>query len=100
VSYSERVRQRLQALAEEAKGRGDGAQFAAALKEFHRRLGIYPQFGEPLFDLKTERGQIYQGIIRPLAMRYGVYEDRRLVMVADLPTLLPMSSQGPEAEEP
>jgi hypothetical protein len=98
VAYSERVRQRLLALADEARQRGDGEQFAAALKEFHRRLCIYPQFGDPLRDLTSERGQICNGIVRPLAMRYGIYEDRRLVMVVNLPVLLPMLGREPEAE--
>jgi hypothetical protein len=98
VVYSERVRQRLKALAGEAAQRGDGEQFAAALKEFHRRLCIYPQFGDPLLDLTAEPGQIYNGIIRPLAMRYGIYEDRRLVVVAALPVLLPMRGQEPGSE--
>jgi hypothetical protein len=30
-------------------------------------------------------------IIRPLAMRYGLYESRRLVMVTAPPVLLPKS---------
>jgi hypothetical protein len=50
VVYSERVRQRLLALADVARTRGDGAAFVAALKEFHRRLCVYPQFGEPLVE--------------------------------------------------
>jgi hypothetical protein len=92
VVYSERVRQRLKELGAEAVRRGDGEQFVAALKEFHRRLCIYPQFGEPFLDLVAEAGQIYNGIVRPLAMRYGVHEERRLVMVGALPVLLPMVS--------
>jgi hypothetical protein len=93
VSYAERVQKRLRALAAEATRRGDGPQFTAALKEFHRLLCLYPQFGDPIIDLTGEQGQIYTGIIRPLAMRYGVYEDRRLVMVGALPVLLPMRSE-------
>ena len=81
-------------LGAEAIRRGDGEQFAAALKEFHRRLCIYPQFGEPILDLVAEPGQIYNGIIRPFAMRYGVHENRRLVMVGALPVLLPMVNEG------
>ena len=50
VAYSERVRQRLLALADVARERGDGEAFLAALREFHRRLGLYPQFGEPLLE--------------------------------------------------
>jgi len=56
-----------------ARQRGDGEAFLAALKEFDRRLSIYPQFGEPLIDLTHEGGQVWVGIVRPLAMRYGVF---------------------------
>ena len=91
VVYSEQVRQRLLALADIARERGDGAAFVTALKEFHRRLCLYPQFGEPLVDLTQETGQVWMGIVRPLSMRYGVFDERRVVMVAALPVLLPNS---------
>ncbi len=89
VVYSERVRQRLLALADVARERGDGEAFLGAVKEFHRRLYLYPQFGEPLVDLTQESGQVWIGIIRPLAMRYAVFDERRVVMVTALPVLLP-----------
>jgi hypothetical protein len=91
VEYSPTVRQRLLALADIARQRGDGEEFIAALKEFDRRLRIYPQFGEPLVDLKKEPGQVWIGTVRPLAMRYGVFDERRLVIVAAIPVLLPKS---------
>ncbi len=91
VVYSERVRQRLLALADAARERGDGEAFLAAVKEFHRRLGLYPQFGEPMKDLAREPGQVWLGIVRPLAMRYGVFDERRVVTVTELPVLLPKS---------
>ena len=91
VAYSERVRQRLLALADIARERGDGEAFLAALKEFHRRLCLYPQFGEPLIDLTQEVGQVWLGTVRPLAMRYGVFDERRVVMVTEVPVLLPRS---------
>jgi hypothetical protein len=91
VVYSERVRQRLLGLADTARERGDGEAFVAALKEFHRRLCVFPQFGDPLIDLTQEPGQVRIGIVRPLAMRYAVLDDRRFVMVGALPVLLPMS---------
>jgi hypothetical protein len=91
VGYSERVRQRFLVMADTARERGDGEPFLAALKEFHRRLCIYPQFGEPLTDLTQEAGQIWLGIIRPLSMRYVVFDERRVVAVASLPVLLPKS---------
>jgi hypothetical protein len=76
------------ALADRANERGDGEAFLAALKEFHRLLSIYPQFGEPLHELKAEQGQVWVGIVRPLSMRYALFESRRLVMVGALPVLL------------
>ncbi len=92
VVYSERVRQRLLALADAARERGDGEDFVAALREFHRRLVLYPQFGEPLFDLTKELGQAWIGFVRPLAMRYAVLDERRIVIVAIVPRLLPKSA--------
>jgi hypothetical protein len=89
--YSEQVRQRLLALADFARDRGDAERFLSAVKEFHRRLCLYPQFGEPLIDLSQELGQVWIGIVRPLAMRYGVLDERRVVMVAAIPVLLPKS---------
>ena len=69
VVYADRVRQRLLALADVARERGDGDAFVAAVKEIHRRLCLYPQFGEPLFDMVQEQGQVWIGFVRPLAMR-------------------------------
>jgi hypothetical protein len=91
VAYSEQVRQRLLALAGIARERGDGEEFIAALREFHRRLSLYPQFGEPLRDLAIKLGQAWIGILRPLAMRYAVFDEQRVVIVAELPVLLPKS---------
>lgn len=91
VEYSKQVRQRLLALADTARQRGDGEEFVAALKEFDRRLRIYPQFGEQLVDLKREPGQVWIGTVRPLAMRYGVFDERRLVTIMAIPVLLPKS---------
>lgn len=85
VVYSERVRQRLLALADVARERGDGEAFLAAVKEFHRRLCLYPQFGEPLIDLTQEAGQVWLGTVRPLAMRDGVFDESRVVMVTEVP---------------
>ncbi len=89
VVYSERVRQRLLALADIARERGDA--FIATVKEIHRRLYLYPQFGEPLFDLTQEAGQVWLCVVRPLSMRYGILDDRRVVMVSEVPVLLPKS---------
>jgi hypothetical protein len=99
VEYSSFVLQQLRRLAQEASVRGDGPAFVAALREFHRRLELFPQFGDPIMDLSTEDGQIRLGIIRPLCMRYGVYEARRLVLCGALPVLLPLAKPNAEANE-
>ena len=92
VSCSGRVRGHLGRLAQTCRGRGDGYEFLAALREFERRLRVYPQFGDPLTDLGEVEGVIWVGIIRPLSMRYAVVESRRLVLLAALPVLMPMKS--------
>jgi len=89
VSYSERVRQELLSLADRAREGGYGPQFFAALRKIDRCLRIYPQFGDPLMDLTQSSGQIRVGVVPPLVMRYTVYEDLRLVIVAALPGLPP-----------
>jgi hypothetical protein len=89
VVYSEVVKQQLRNLFDVAFTRGDGPVFTAALKEFDRLFRLYPQLGDPQIDLSVEPGVIYLGIIPPLAMRYGVYEDRRLVLVVVPPKLPP-----------
>lgn len=99
VEYSSFVLQHLRLLAREAATRGDGPAFTAALREFHRRLKLFPQFGDPILDLSVEEGQIRLGIIRPLAMRYGVYEERRLVLCGAIPILLPMAKPDAKASE-
>jgi hypothetical protein len=93
VTYSIRVKEQFLKLADLARERGDAEDFVAALREFHRRLGLYPQFGKPLLNLKNEPGQVWIGIVRPLAMRYSVIDERRLVFVATLPVLLPLSNE-------
>ncbi len=92
VSLSGRVFDKVRELAAVAAARGDGEAFLAALREFDRRLRVYPQFGDPLTDLREVAGQIRLGIVPPLAMRYAVFEERRQVFVAALPVLMPKLS--------
>ena len=92
VVYSERARQELMRLAARAREKGLGAEFLASVKEFDRRLRIYPQFGEPLLDLTHEPGQVRVGAVPPLVVRYALYEDRRLVTVAA--PLMPLPRSG------
>jgi hypothetical protein len=43
---------------------------------------VYPQFGEPLADLTQEPGQVWIGTVAPLVVRYAIYDELRLVIVA------------------
>ncbi|HWG41644.1 MAG TPA: hypothetical protein VN688_02580 [Gemmataceae bacterium] len=99
LAISQAVRQRLTELAREAAARGDGLAFNAALKQFLSRLAVYPQFGDPQIDLVVGEGQIRTGIIRPLSIRYGVNEEKRIVFCATLPVLLPMDRPKTETGE-
>jgi hypothetical protein len=45
VSLSARVYDKVRELAVVARDRGDGEAFLAALREFYRRLRVYPSFG-------------------------------------------------------
>jgi len=89
VVYPEVVRAALPILAAQAAAAGIGREFLAALKEIDRRLHIYPQFGDPLTDLAVESGQVRVGTIPPLVVRYALFEERRLVVVAVPPVFLP-----------
>jgi hypothetical protein len=98
VVFSIAVERRLLELSDEAIARGDGPAFTAAVKEFRRRLAIYPQFGDPQIDLVMGGGQIRTGIIRPLSMRYGVHEDKRIVFCTSPPVLMPMDKREAGSE--
>ena len=56
VVYSEYVRNAFRNLLALAKSRGLGSQVAAAARMLHKRLCIYPQFGDPLRDLELRAG--------------------------------------------
>lgn len=92
VSYSSRVRLELSRLAARAKARGIGKQLLAALKEIERRLRIYPEFGEPLYDLNLIPGQIWIGTVPPLVVRYLIDFEKRLVIVAT--PFMPLPNSG------
>jgi hypothetical protein len=99
VSISDRTSDRIIELARKAKLRGDGADFAASLLDFYDRLKVYPQFGDPIIDLLSEVGQVRVGIVRPIAMRYAVLEERKLVFVASLPVLFPLIAPSTDVIE-
>jgi len=95
VSYTELVRNELRALAARAKARGLGREVYEALDAIDRQLRTYPQFGEPLRDLKIGAAQLCIATVPPLVVRYVLNEDRRLVIVAIPIQPLPNSGLDP-----
>jgi hypothetical protein len=81
VVYAERVRGELVDLIGRARSRGLAQQVLDALKAIDRRLRIYPQFGQPLRDLRLERAQVWIGVIPPLVVEYVIDDERRCIMV-------------------
>ncbi len=81
VVYSERVRLELKELLTRAAARGLGRQALEAVEEINARLGVYPQFGEPLRDLKSEAETLWTGTVPPLVVQYVIDEEKRLVFV-------------------
>jgi hypothetical protein len=81
VAYSEHVRSRLRQLANEAKSRGVGKVFLDALKRLDELLHLYPQFGEPLSDLKREPLKLWIGTVYPLVAQYLVDDEQRVVIL-------------------
>ena len=92
VSYSGNVRHKLKAFANKAQEQGLGLEYLAGLKEIDRLLRIYPQFGEPLLDLKLKPSQFWIGTVWPLVMRYTLDDQRRLVIIVAPFLLLPRPS--------
>jgi hypothetical protein len=82
---------RMRELIARAAKSGHGQEVLAAIKEIDSRLRFYPQFGEPLFDLNYERGQVWIGTVHPLVVRYVLYEERRLVAIGEPVAVLPNS---------
>jgi hypothetical protein len=59
-----------------------GEQFVDAIRTINERLRYEPiRFGEPLYHLPTKEGLVCLGSVAPLAVRYAVYEDKRLVFI-------------------
>jgi hypothetical protein len=92
VVYSQRVRDSVRELVARARERGLGPQVLEAVKEIDQRLRLYPQFGDPLVDLTHEPGRVWIGTVPPLVVRYAIYEESKLVIVA-VP-LMPLSRSG------
>ena len=87
VTFSGRVIDTLRALVIRNPTRAP--ELLAALREIERRLQIYPQFGQPLWDLAADPARLWIGVVSPFVIHYILDETQRRVMVALPPKLLP-----------
>lgn len=70
-------------LLERAREKGNLDKVLGSVKEINSRLRRDPLvFGEPLFHLKHQKGQVRTAIVSPLSVSYAVHEDRQTVIVA------------------
>lgn len=54
---------------------GEGKEFIAALRQIYERLRDNPvSFGDPLFRLPALNLIVYQAMIKPIIVEYGVHE--------------------------
>jgi hypothetical protein len=92
VSYSGRVREELTKLIDRAREAGHGPEVLAALKSIDHRLRVYPQFGQPLRDLKLEPVRVWVACVPPLTVQYVLDEERRQVSV--VVPIVPLPKSG------
>ncbi len=84
VSESPAVVQEVRRLADGLTDAARRRRFVAALRSIRRQLHTNPLgFGEFLHPLWNLRLEVYIGAVAPLAVRYGVHRDRKLVFVVN-----------------
>jgi hypothetical protein len=91
VVPSGRVNAAAKDLIRRAIAAGYGRQVIAALKELHRILAIYPQYGEPKRDLRSIGQTVYALSVRPLFVEYAIDEEERVVLIGVPFKVLPHS---------
>ena len=82
----------MRALVARARDRGLGSHVLAAVREPDRRLRVYPQFGQPLRDLRLEPAQVWIAVVPPLTVQYVLDEERRSVFVVT--PIVPLPESG------
>ncbi len=87
VSYSGHVTDAIRALV--ARNTARTTELLAALREFDRRVRIYPQFGQPLWDLVVRPAQLWIGVVAPLVFYYVLNDEQGRILVVRPPEPLP-----------
>jgi hypothetical protein len=88
VDYSTALKDRIKALHLQASSKGKGHQFIDALRAILTRLRDNPKdFGERLYRLPALKLVIYHAVIAPIAVDYGVHEEKALVFIRGIHVL-------------
>ena len=94
VVCSGRVLEGLRQLLLDASARAIGQQVRDAVREIHRRLTIYPQFGEARRDLTIDGQTEWTACHNGVAVRYVIDEANRAVYVVTPFVLLPNAASS------
>jgi hypothetical protein len=71
---------------------GLGQPALDAIRTIDDRLHIYPQFGEPLRDLKTVGETLWIATVPPFVVQYIIDEPHRSVFI--VVPILPLANSG------
>jgi hypothetical protein len=82
VKLSEKSKSILKEHHRKAALAGAGKTFLSSLRQIHDRLRKEPTvFGEPLYHLPALQLTVFQAVVSPLVVVYGVHDERALVFV-------------------
>jgi hypothetical protein len=82
VKLSKKIVKAIKELHEQAATQGRGQRYLASLETIHHRLQKDPRnLGEPLYRLPALKLLVYQAIVSPVAVHYGVHEEKPLVFL-------------------
>jgi hypothetical protein len=88
VRMSDQIKKQVKELHLQAAQDGKGSFFLAALRKIIDKLRKDPwTFGEPLYSLPFMRLKVRKAVIAPVAVVYGVHEEKPLVFIRDFRTL-------------
>jgi hypothetical protein len=82
VRLSKEIKETIKRLHHQAAYESQGHRFLASLRVIYHRLRQDPKnFGEPLYRLPALKLMIYQVVVSPVVVNYGVHEEKPLVFL-------------------
>jgi len=88
VKLSQRTRETIKQLYQQAADQGQGQRFLASLRIIHDRLRIdATNFGEPLYHLRALKLMVYQVVVLPVVVVYVVQEEKTFAFLKSVKML-------------